>query len=102
MVAIIFFPSAHPHLAHPLPLSAFVHVCLTLLPPKLQTSFMDGPFGKKRFKYFSGYKDAKKIKPLCIFLPKMSAYRKDFDGTKCMSFLIEDDRLLEKYHEIWE
>ena len=28
-------------------------------------------FGKKGFKYFIGYKDAK-IRPLCIFLPKMS------------------------------
>ena len=27
--------------------------------------------GKKGFKYFTGYKDAK-IRPLCIFLPKMS------------------------------
>ena len=39
-------------------------------------------FGKKAFKYFIGYKDAKKNKPLCIFLPKMSTYRKDFDETK--------------------
>ena len=29
-------------------------------------------------------KDAKKMRPFCIFLPKMSAYRKDFDKTKCM------------------
>ena len=36
MVAIIFFPSGRPHLAnHPLPLSAFVHFCLTPLPPPL-------------------------------------------------------------------
>ena len=46
--------------------------------------------------------DAKKIRPLCIFLPKMAAYRKDFDETKSMSFLIRDDELLEKYNEIWE
>ena len=58
-------------------------------------------FGKKGFKYFIGYKDAK-IRPLCIFLPKMSAYRRDFDETKYMSFLIKDDELLEKYNEIWE
>ena len=32
----------------------------------------------------------------------MSAYRKDFDETKSMSFLIKDDELLEKYNEIWE
>ena len=59
-------------------------------------------FGKKRFKYFTGYKDAKKTKPLCIFLPKMSAYRKNFNETKYMSFSIKDDKLLEKYNEIWE
>ena len=39
-------------------------------------------FGKKkRFKYFIGYKDDK-IRTLCIFLPKMSTYRRDFDETK--------------------
>ena len=46
-------------------------------------------FGEKRFKYFIGYNDAKKIKPLCIFLAKMSAYGKDFDETKYISFLIK-------------
>ena len=35
-------------------------------------------FGKKDFKYFIIYKDAKKIRPLCKFLLKISAYRKDF------------------------
>ena len=44
----------------------------------------------------------KKIKPLCIFLPKMTPYRKDFDETKYISFLIKDDEFLEKYNEIWE
>ena len=37
-------------------------------------------FGKNNFKYFIGYKDAKK--PLCIFLSKMSPYTRDFDKTK--------------------
>ena len=36
-------------------------------------------FGKKGLKYFIGCKDAKKIKLLCILLPKMSAYRTNFD-----------------------
>ena len=58
--------------------------------------------GKKDLKYFIGYKVAKKIRPLCIFFPKMSAYRKDFDETKYMPFLIKDDELIEKYNEIWE
>ena len=31
----------------------------------------------------------------------MSAYRRDFDETKYMYFLIKDDELLKKY-EIWE
>ena len=57
-------------------------------------------FVKKHFKYFIGYKGAKKIRPLSIFLPKMSAYRRDFDKTKYMSFLIKDANLLEKYNEI--
>ena len=31
-------------------------------------------------------------------MPKMSAYRRDFDETKYISFLIKDDELLEKYN----
>ena len=59
-------------------------------------------FGKKGFKYLIGYKDAKKIRPLCIFFPTMSAYRKEFDETKYISSLIKHDELLEKYNEISE
>ena len=43
-----------------------------------------------------------KVLSLCIFLSKIDAYRKDFNETKYMSFLIRDDKLLEKYNEIWE
>ena len=32
----------------------------------------------------------------------MSGYRRDFDETKYMSFLIKDNKLLEKYNEIWD
>ena len=41
-------------------------------------------FGKKRFKYFIGYKDTNKIRTLSIFLTKGSAYRRCFDETKCL------------------
>ena len=35
-------------------------------------------------------------------LPKTSAYVKGYDGqSKWMHFLIEDDKLLEKYNTIW-
>ena len=44
----------------------------------------------------------KKNRALCIFFPKLTAYKKDFDGTKFMSFLIKHYELLEKYNEIWE
>ena len=37
---------------------------------------------------------------LCIFLQKMITYRRDFDETKYMSFLIKGDELLQKYNEI--
>ena len=58
-------------------------------------------FGEKGFKYFIGYKNAK-IRPSSTFLSKMSAYRRDLDETKYMSFLVIDNQLLEKYNEIWE
>ena len=32
-------------------------------------------FGKKSLKYFTGFKGNKKVKPLCITLPKMSLYQ---------------------------
>ena len=61
------------------------------------------PFGKKGFKYFSGYESGdEKAMPLCIMLPKTSACRRDFDETKYMSFLIKDSELLEKYNDIWD
>ena len=34
-------------------------------------------------------------------LPKISAYRRDFDETKYMSF-DKNDELLEKYNKIWD
>ena len=53
-------------------------------------------FGKKYFKYFIGYKDAKKLRSSCILLPKMSVYRKD------ISFTIKDEKLFKKYNKIWK
>ena len=48
---------------------------------------------KKGFKYIIGHKDAKKIKPLYVFPPKMNAYKKDFNEIRYMSFLIKSDKL---------
>ena len=60
------------------------------------------PFSKQDFKYFIGYKDAKNIRPLCIFSSKVSIYRREFDKTKSMCFLLKDKNFLEKRIEIWE
>ena len=32
----------------------------------------------------------------------MSAYIRDFDKTKFLSFLIKDEKFLEKYNKIWK
>ena len=37
-----------------------------------------------------------------MYISPMSVYRRHFDETKYMSFLINDDELLEKYNNIWE
>ena len=34
-------------------------------------------------------------------LPQMSEYARSFDETKCLSFSIKDDELLQKYNKIW-
>ena len=46
-------------------------------------------FGKNGFKFFIGYKNGKEPRPLRVILPKLSTYRRDFDETKYMSFLIK-------------
>ena len=53
-------------------------------------------FGKKDFRYFISYKNGRKVRLLCIILPKMSAWRRDFHERKYVSLLIEDDGLLKK------
>ena len=35
-------------------------------------------------------------------LPKMRAYRRDFDKTNYLPFMIKSEEFLEKYNEIWE
>ena len=46
--------------------------------------------GKKSYKYFIGYKDDDKKKPLCTMFSKASTYLKSNDaGTKWMYFLLK-------------
>ena len=44
-----------------------------------------------------------KNRPLYIFLWQMDAHRRDFDKTKYMSFLVNDDEFGNKnWNRIWE
>ena len=42
------------------------------------------------------------VKPLCVISPQMNGYIKYFDdGGKNMSFVTDDEKVYEKYDEIW-
>ena len=57
---------------------------------------------KEGFKYFIGYQKNEIVKLLCIILPRMNGYIKYFkSGGKNMSFLIKDEKIQEKYEDIW-
>ena len=49
---------------------------------------------KNSFKYFIGYNDNDIIRPLCIRLPQMTGYAKEFDDNVTMSFIVRDKQLL--------
>ena len=53
------------------------------------------PFDKQGFIYFIGYKDDKKIRPLCKLFTKVSAYKVDFDVTECMYFKIKEENVFD-------
>ena len=57
---------------------------------------------KKKHKYFIGHRDDYKIRALYILFPKMRECEKNFARDLHMSFLIDDDKLLEKYNKIWD
>ena len=56
---------------------------------------------KNSLKCFIGYNDDA-IGPLCIKLPQMIGYVKNFDSNKTMSSKVSDNKLLKKYNKIWE
>ena len=55
---------------------------------------------KNSLKYFIGYNDDDVIRPLCIKLPQMIDYVKNFDSNKTMSFIVTDIKLLKKYKKM--
>ena len=57
---------------------------------------------KKKHKYFICHRDDYKIRALYILFPNMRECEKNFARDLHMSFLIDDDKLLEKYNKIWD
>ena len=58
---------------------------------------------KTTCKYLCGYLNNDTIQPLCVILPQMNGYIKYFDnGGKNMSFVTDDEKVYDKYNEIWE
>ena len=61
-----------------------------------------GPYGTKNsFKYLTGYNDNDIIRSLCMRLPKMIGYVKNFNKNATMSFRVADKHLLKNYKKIW-
>ena len=58
--------------------------------------------GKQGFKYFTGYKDSKEVRPSCIFFPEVCIYKRYSNKTKCLYFMIKYEKDFSKYMTIWE
>ena len=56
---------------------------------------------KNSLKNFIGYNDNNVIRPLCIRLPKMTGYAKNFDENATMSFRVNNKQLLKNFNKIW-
>ena len=55
------------------------------------------------YKHICGYLNNDTIQPLCVVLLQMDGYIKYFDdGGKNMTFVTDDEKIYEKYNEIWE
>ena len=55
------------------------------------------------YKHICGNLNNDTIQPLCVVLPQMDGYIKYFDdGGKNMTFVTDDEKIYEKYNEIWE
>ena len=55
------------------------------------------------YKHICGYLNNDTIQPLRVILPQTDKYIKYFDdGGKNMSFVTDDEKIYEKYNEIWE
>ena len=57
---------------------------------------------KNSLKYFIGYIDEDGvIRPLCLKLPQMIGYLKEFDDSMAMYLRVDDSKLFKRYCKIW-
>ena len=55
------------------------------------------------YKYLCGYSNNDVIQPLCVILHQMDGYIKYFgNGGKTMIFVTDNDKVYDKYNEIWK
>ena len=55
------------------------------------------------YKYLCGYLNNDGSQTLCVILPQMHGYIKYFDdGGKNMTFVTDNEKVYDKYNEIWE
>ena len=57
---------------------------------------------KNSFKYFTGYNDNDNIRPLCIKLPQITGYAREFDENAAITFIVKDKKFLKSYTKTWE
>ena len=57
---------------------------------------------KNSLNYFIGYNDNDVIRPLCISLPKITGYARNFDENPTTSFRVNNKQLLKNYNKMWE
>ena len=61
------------------------------------------PYGTKNsLKYFIGYNDNEVIRALCLRLPKMTGYARNFDENATIYFKANNKQILKNYNKIWE
>ena len=60
-------------------------------------------YNDEGFKHFTGYLEGEIVKPSYIILLQMDGHTKYFEnGSKNMPFVIKDDKVWDKYDEIWD
>ena len=52
-------------------------------------------------KYFIRYNDNDVIRPVCLSLPQMTGYFKEFNENATMFFRVNNKQLLKHYNKIW-